>query len=133
MIVVDTNVISYLLIPGAYTQHAQSAFLNDPYWIAPYLWRSEFKNVIALYIRHKKMTIEHAANLIEEAEKILTGKEYQPSSNRILKLISESKCSAYDCEFVALASLLDVPLITSDKKILKEFPKYTVSLQEFLK
>lgn len=131
MIVVDTNVISYLLIKGDFTKHAQSAFLKDPNWVAPYLWRSEFRNVIAFYIRYKKMTLDHASNLIEEAENILIGKEYQVSSNRVLNLISKSKCSAYDCEFIALASLLDVPMITSDKKILKEFPTIAFPLNKF--
>jgi predicted nucleic acid-binding protein len=40
----------------------------------------------------------------------------------VLRLVQQSKCSAYDCEFVALARSLNVPLITMDKQILKDFP-----------
>jgi hypothetical protein len=50
MIVVDTNVISYLLLPGALTPLAQAAARQAP-WSAPFLWRSEFRNVLAVYVR----------------------------------------------------------------------------------
>ena len=131
MIVVDTNVISYLLIEGDFTENAQKTLLKDPKWVAPYLWRSEFRNVLALYVRHNKMSIEHAITLMEEAESIMLSREYQVSSNRVLNLVSQSNCSVYDCEFVALASLLDVQLITSDKKVIREFPTQVTSLNNF--
>jgi predicted nucleic acid-binding protein len=37
----------------------------------------------------------------------------------------------YDCEFVALAQHLDVPLVTADKKILREFPVIAKSLDAY--
>jgi predicted nucleic acid-binding protein len=37
--------------------------------------------------------------------------------------VARSKCSAYDCEFVALAQGLKVPLITTDRKLVREFPR----------
>jgi len=131
MTVVDTNVIAYLLIPGEYTQHAEAALLKDPDWVAPHLWRSEFRSVLSLYVRKMKMPFEYALSLADEAEDMLSGKEYQVSSARVLKLCSQSSRSAYDCEFVALASLLDVPLITTDSEILKEFPSLVISLSTF--
>ncbi|MFP4307942.1 MAG: hypothetical protein ACLFQQ_12070 [Desulfococcaceae bacterium] len=48
--------------------------------------------------------------------------EYLVNSLDVLNLVQQSKCSAYDCEFVALAQNLKLPLITMDKQILKEFP-----------
>jgi len=44
-----------------------------------------------------------------------------------------SDCSAYDCEYVALAQDLDVPLVTTDRQVLREFPKIAVSLEKFVK
>lgn len=131
MIVVDTNVISYLLLPGEFTEKAQSAFNKDSAWIAPLLWKSEFRNILSLYIHTKKMTLDQALALIEEAENVMGENEYQVDSNLVLKLAANSKCSAYDCEFVALASLLELPLVTSDKRILKEFPDIAISLIVF--
>ncbi len=49
-----------------------------------------------------------------------------------MRLISESNCSAYDCEFVALAQQLDVSLITLDRRILREFPNVAVAPAEFV-
>ncbi len=37
-------------------------------------------------------------------------------------------CSAYDCEFVALAIKLNTHLVTMDKKLLRAFPKCALAL-----
>jgi len=50
----------------------------------------------------------------------------------VLELVSARECSAYDCEFVALAKGLGISLVTVDKKILKEFSQTAVSLDDFL-
>jgi predicted nucleic acid-binding protein len=131
MIVVDTNVIAYLFLWGAHTERSRSAFLKDPEWAAPLLWRSEFRNVLALYLRKKQLSYAEAIRLASEAEKLMQGREYQVSSHSVLNLAAASKCSAYDCEFVALAEHLRLPLVTSDSGLLKEFPKIAVSLGEF--
>jgi predicted nucleic acid-binding protein len=51
----------------------------------------------------------------------------------VLSLTNASACSAYDCEFVALAKQLNVKLITPDKKILSEFPDHAFSISDYLK
>lgn len=63
-----------------------------------------------------------------EAESLLAGHEYEVDSRRVLERVQESDCSAYDCEFAALAQQLDVKLVTMDAKLLKAFPKRAVSL-----
>jgi predicted nucleic acid-binding protein len=50
-----------------------------------------------------------------------------------LELATRSKSSSYDCEYVALAQDLGVKLVTTDKQILREFPKTAVSLEKFAK
>jgi predicted nucleic acid-binding protein len=131
MIVVDTNLIAYLCITGALTEHARRAYLRDPDWQVPILWRSEFRSVLSLYIRKKQISLEKASDIMREALAFVEGKEYQVSSSEVFNLISESRCSAYDCEFVALAKSLELKLVTSDKMVLKEFPKIAISLTEF--
>ncbi len=68
----------------------------------------------------------------QQAESLMLENEYQVSSLHILQLVNSSDCSAYDCEFVALAKLLNIPLITADKKILKAFPSIAKTIDEFL-
>jgi len=133
MIVVDTNVIAYFWLPGEYTTFAERALHKDNEWAAPILWRSEFRNILAGYIRRKNLTIDMAVQLMEHAEAQMKGREYIVESGRILNLVNISLCSAYDCEFVALAEDLGVPLITSDKKVIRTFSSIVIPLDKFVK
>jgi predicted nucleic acid-binding protein len=131
VIVVDTNLIAYLLLGGEKTENARSIYKRDTKWAAPLLWRSEFRSVLAMFIRQRKLTSDKALEFMTEAEILLQGEEYQVDSKRIIKLIDSSKCSAYDCEFIALAQHLAIPLITSDKQILSEFPDIALSIESY--
>ena len=131
MIVVDTNLIAYLLIGGAKTPQAENALRKDPEWCAPVLWRSEFRNILAVYIRRGSLSYKGALELSHEGELLLAGGEYQVESGAVLNLVALSGCSAYDSEFVALAQELGVPLVTSDRRILSQFPSSAVSLDVF--
>lgn len=122
MIVVDTNVLAYLLLPGPKTSLAEALLLDHPQWAAPPLWRSEWRNVLATYLRRDLLNLPAALALMQQAEAILSAHEQPVSSEQVLALASSSRCSAYDCEFVAAAQQLGVPLVTEDQKILAAFP-----------
>lgn len=128
MIVVDSNVVAYLYLPGDHTEKAEALLEQDSDWAAPLLWRSEFRNILAGYMRRKTLTFEAARDLQLEAESLLAGAEHEVDSRLVLELVRDSDCSAYDCEFVALAITLGVKLVTMDAKLLKAFPRYTVAL-----
>jgi len=132
MIVVDTNVVAYLFIPGERRSLASRALEKDPLWAVPLLWRSEFLNVLAIYMRQGILSLAEALQLMNRAEVFLQGNQHHVDSGRVLSLVAGSKCSAYDCEFVALAQQLGVPLVTTDDLILKEFPTVAVSLDAFV-
>ena len=128
MIVVDTNVIAYLYLPGEHTATAETLLERDSEWAAPILWRSEFRNILAGYLRRKTLTFDQACSLQKEAECLLEGAEFEVDSQAVLELVRDSDCSAYDCEFVALAVQLDTKLVTMDSKLLRAFPKRGVAL-----
>ena len=128
MIVVDSNVLAYLYLPGEYTAAAEALLEQDSDWAAPILWRSEFRNILAGYLRRKAITFEQANSLQREAESLLEGAEFELESLAVLELVRDSDCSAYDCEFIALAMKLDTKLITTDKKLLRAFPKRAIAL-----
>ncbi|HBS27219.1 MAG TPA: VapC toxin family PIN domain ribonuclease [Gammaproteobacteria bacterium] len=132
MIVVDTNIIAYLYISSDHSQHSEDLLSFDSNWVAPILWRSEFRNVLGHYLRKNLLNLDEILLIIQQAEKLLTDHEYEISSAHIMQLVKSSQCSAYDCEFVALAQYLDVPLITADKKILREFPEITKTVESYL-
>jgi len=130
MIVVDSNILAYLYLPTEFTPQVELLLEKDGQWIAPVLWRSELRSVLALYMRKDLLTFEQAYDIQTEAEALLVDAEYDVPSLDVLRLVTRSQCSAYDCEFVALAKRLGVPLVTADKKVLRQFPEVAVSLAQ---
>lgn len=131
MIVVDSNTIIYLHVQSEKTDLALRALQKDPYWVAPPLWESEFRNVLAGYIRRHILKPDDAKLIMKSALQTMEGREILPSFDLVLDLIAESDCSAYDCEYVALARHLKVKLVTSDHKILRNFPETATDLGAF--
>ncbi len=131
-IVVDTNIISYFYLNTPYTENAETLFQRVSVWCAPYLWRSEFRNVLALYLRKELISIEDTFTAMESAESLMEGNEFYISSRHILTLVNESSWSACDCEFVALAQQLNVKFVTEDRKIISDFPETAVDIDTFL-
>lgn len=132
MIVVDANVIAYLFLAGEHSKRAEIALQMDPEWAVPLLWRSELCNVLAGYLRKDILTNSDCLRIMEEASRMLAGREYAVPLARIFEAVEDSKCSAYDCEYVALAQDLGVPLITADERILANFPEVAVALTRFV-
>ena len=128
MIVVDTNVLAYLYLPSEHSKQAEALFAHDPAWAAPKLWRSEFRNLLAGFLRRKALTFDQACGIQAEAESLMEGSEFEVDSRSVLELVQGSDCSAYDCEFIALAAKLGTKLVTLDKKLLKAFPKRALTL-----
>lgn len=128
MIVVDTNLLAYRWLPSPRAAQADALAQLDPDWAAPLLWRSEFRHVLAGFIRSRKMTETEATRAVRHAAGLLYGGEFAVADEAVLALVAKSRCSAYDCEFVALAQALGVALITDDKMILQAFPKRCRSL-----
>ncbi|MBA2379216.1 MAG: type II toxin-antitoxin system VapC family toxin [Blastocatellia bacterium] len=131
MIVVDTNVVAYLLIDGDATAAAEKVRAADSDWALPALWRSEFRNVLALYVRTDQLKLHDAVAVMSAAEKLFTGGEYPVESQGVLELATSSGCSAYDAEFAWLADRLGVPLVTADKKLLRAFPGLAVNVEDY--
>ena len=131
MIVVDVNVITYLLLEGARTAAAEAVFALDPEWAAPPLWRSEWRNVLTGYMRRGVIDERTAIDHAQHAADLIGDREHRVSDARVFDLVSRSRCTAYDCEYVALAELLEIPLVTADRRILLDFPHMARSLEDF--
>jgi len=133
MIVVDTNIISYFYLTSEYSKLAEQLYIKESTWSAPLLWRSEFRNVLTLYIRKELITLNDAVEIFEASEDLLINNEFEINSIHALTIAQASGCPAYDCEFVNLAQDLNVQLVTMDKKILDNFSDTALSIPEFLK
>lgn len=131
MTVVDTNVVAYLWLPSEFTTAAERLLVDDAEWAVPLLWRSEFRSVLAGARKRRLLTLPRANDIGAAAEAQLRGREYAVATAHVLALASQSGCSAYDCEFVALAHDLGVRLVTNDSAVLRAFPDVAVPLQHF--
>jgi predicted nucleic acid-binding protein len=129
VIVVDTN----LLVAAVFDREGNVADVirRDSVWVAPLLWRSEFRSALAGLIRTQAMPLEHALGGFAQAEELLSD-ALMPSTERVLALVQSSKCSAYDLEFVALAEELGISLVTNDREVLAAFPGRAVSPAAFV-
>jgi len=132
VIVADTNLLIYFWVPGEFSEAAQKVFEKDPHWASPVLWKSEFRNILATYMRKKVLPLEKALAVMEKAGIQMEHAQFQVSSSAVLELAAASSCSAYDCEFAALARHLDTKLVTLDKKLMKAFQETAVSIEGFL-
>ena len=133
MICVEANIVCYRYMASPYSAAADAAWAKDPDWILPILWRSEFRNALAGSVRQRSIAAEEASAIANLAAAMLDRKEFTVSTSAVLQLVSRSKCSAYDCEFVALAHANGVRLLTVDRQILHEFPEVAISLKRFLR
>jgi len=79
-------------------------------------------------MRRKAITFEQAYSLQREAESLLQGAEFEVETLAVLELVRDSDGSAYDCEFIALAMRLDTIMVTTDKKLLRAFPRRAIAL-----
>ena len=132
MIVVDSNVIAYCWVNGPLTELAQRVRVKDPDWHVPILWRSEMRSMLTGYLRDSSLTAQQVARIMDAAENTLKGSEHLVPSASVFEIVGKSRLSAYDCEFVALASVLAVPLVTADKAVLKTWPQQALTMEAFL-
>lgn len=133
MIVVDNDVISYfwIRIDTERASLAQDARERDSDWVAPRLWRSEFRNVLRGYMARDYMTLIEALEYARMAEEDLRESTRSVSTQRVLQLVDKTGHSAYDCEYVALAGDLGVPLVTGDETVADRFSETAVLLEDY--
>lgn len=140
MIVVDTMNLGYLLLNHpAFSDDVREMARVDDEWCAPPLWRSELRNTFMQHVRASNpnipgsdLTLSGAVKRMKAAEALIGERTLDVRSEAVLRLANGSECTAYDCEYVALAQRLDVPLITYDEPVLEAFPDTALRPPEFL-
>ncbi len=132
MIVVDTNIISYLLIPNdTYNPLAEALYQKDSRWSSPFLWRYEFMSVLRIYLRKNLIDAAGCKLIYKEAMDLVVSRPIS-DFDAVFNIVQNSSVSSYDCEFVALAMQSKLPLITEDKKIIREFPHIALSIETYI-
>ncbi len=85
---------------------ARALYRKDSEWAAPFLWRSEFNNIMALAMRKGLVRLDEAKAMQGEIADLLAGREYFVPAGLVLELAEKSGCTAYDCEFALLPCAL---------------------------
>jgi predicted nucleic acid-binding protein len=127
VVLVDTNVLAYLMLEGDRTSAAQELFERDADWRSEAFIMVEFLNVLTTYVRTKVLSRDQGLKLLAGAEKlvpVLTSVQ----NARALEVATQFRISAYDARFVALAIQMKVKLVTEDAKLRAAVPSWTVSL-----
>jgi predicted nucleic acid-binding protein len=75
-----------------------------------------------LQVQQENFGLPLAFEHLDVAEELIGDRTATVSFPDILRLATESGCSAYDCQYVALAQSTNVPLITHDGEVLDAFP-----------
>ena len=132
MIVVDTTIIASLYLENPHKQEIEALLVKDSQWVAPMMWRSEFRNLLASHMHQGSIRLDEALTIMAACEELMERMEYKPTSPHVLSLVQVSGCSAYDCESVAIARDLGTVLVTFDWNLLKSFPRITLTPSAFL-
>ncbi len=131
MIVVDTNVVAYLVIEGAHTPSARNVYQKDSAWVLPPLWRSEFLNVLAVSVRAGVLLPREARRAWRVAVELLAPPEYEPNPLLALRLAMNKGISAYDAQFVVLAQTLRTVLVSGDRQLVRRCPEHTILMTDY--
>lgn len=128
MLVVDANVVAYLLVEGDKTVQARELWALDRNWVAPRLLAYELTNVFAVLERQGALPSESARAGLNWGLAIVRLLDKDPDVVRVLDIAAKLRLSAYDACYLATAEMVRVPLVTEDRRLLRAAPAVAMSL-----
>ena len=132
MIVVDANVVAYATIKGTKTPVARQLRAAERHWVMPSLCRHELANVLLSHVRSGHFTEQDIGQIWDKFALVLEGNEREVSLVSAVRLANERSISAYDAQYVWLASELNMPLITEDRQIISRCTDVARSMSQHL-
>jgi predicted nucleic acid-binding protein len=131
MIVVDVNVVVYLLTETPQRELARRVRERDADWLVPPLWRHEMLSVLATLTREEVLDQASAIQVWRKAIALLGSREQQPEMEDALSLAIEHGISAYDAQYVVLAKTIGTRLVSEDRKLRRRLPDRVASMADF--
>jgi len=131
VVVVDTNILAYLLIDGEQTKAARKLFQQDAEWKSEGFLLIEFSNILATYERRGNLSQSQADKLLGEATDVMSHLVTLPHQD-VLVGARRYGVSAYDARFLILAERERTNLVTEDARLRAAAPAITCSLDESL-
>jgi len=127
VVLVDTNILAYLLIEGDRTPGVQHLFARDSDWCSEAFVMVEFSNIIATYVRHRALTQAQGIQLLTDAHMLLPTL-HNVAHDQAFETAMQYGISACDARLITLARQLKLKLITEDAKLHAAVPSWTLSL-----
>lgn len=132
MVIVDTNILAYLLLAGDRTPNAQALLKADEDWHTDSFALVEFSNLLATSVRVQGLAPSTARDLLAAAEVLVRRGLHTVQHDTALALANRYSVSAYDARFLAVADEVGSRLVTEDIRLRKAAPELTRSLSEAL-
>jgi len=132
MIVVDANVVIYLVFETSFTSLARKVYARDPDWVVPELWEAEVLNGLMNEVRAKHTNVDGAIHAAGNAAAILSGRARTCDRETVLRTAEACRLTAYDAYYVTLARKLGVSLVTEDGAIKENCRDVARSLTAYL-
>ena len=130
-LVVDANVVVYMLLDGEKSSAARRLHELHPEWVCPAILRHEFMNVCATYRRVGGVSREECLALVRTGMALLRGRELGADPEVVVGVAMDLGLSVYDAEYVAVAFALQGVLVTEDRTVLARAPAVARSLEEY--
>jgi len=128
MLIVDTNIVAFLLVQGEKTAQARELWTNDPDWRAPRLLFFELANVFCQLVKRQALTLQDGSAGLESAVNLVRPLDSEPAFTRVLAIAVKLRLSAYDAAYLAAAEALGAPLVTENTRLLRAAPEIARSL-----
>ena len=120
--VLDNSVaVCWFLKPQStpYTEMVLRRVANGESPIVPALWASEFTNVISKAVQLKALDAESAEEIMLHASALPIKAQPSPKLTDLFAIAQRHQLSAYDATYLELAVRLQIPLATTDARLMK--------------
>jgi predicted nucleic acid-binding protein len=131
LIVADTNLVLYLLLPGPFHAAALRWAELEPQWVVPPLWRYEFTSAVNSYLRAGEVELSQGRLMIQRASQLLAEHERPVDQLEVLDLSLKTRLHPFDATYIVLAQRLDVVCVTNDRQMLERAPRWAKPLTRF--
>lgn len=132
MILVDTNILAYLLLEGPQSTAATALLERDKDWHSESFILPELANVLVTTMRIRGLSLARALTAFADGRRVIERGLHTAADEDVLTLADRFGITAYDARFLALAQTLGARLVTEDAKLRKAVPRLTQSLAEAL-
>ncbi len=132
MVVVDTNILAYLLLEGTQSTAARALLDKDADWRSEPFILIELSNVLATAIRVRGVSLASASTTLAHGRRVIGPGMHHVIDADALALAARFRVTAYDARFLAVARVLSTRLVTEDAKLRKAASELTCLLADAL-